>query len=93
MATLLALAIAGLIATLGLALIAFSQTQHWPLLRRAAPDRPPAALRPTGWALTLLAALPLILSDGWGFGLLLWACMLTFAALLVASELTRRRND
>lgn len=67
----------------GFALMAFSQKQHWSLLRLSSPARPPVWLRPTGWILLGLAAVPALVRDGLAFGLLLWTTLLTFSALLV----------
>lgn len=71
------------IATLGFALLAFSQKQHWLLLRPHTSTRPPAWFRPAGWVLLGLAAVPVLIRDGLAFGLLLWTGLLTLSAVLV----------
>lgn len=71
------------IATLGFALLASSQKQHWLLLRPHTSTRPPAWFRPAGWVLLGLAAVPALIRDGLAFGLLLWTGLLTLSAILV----------
>lgn len=76
-------------AALGFALIAFSQRQHWVLLRAPRRSTPPAWLRPAGWTILGLAVVPALVRDGPAFGLLLWTVMLTVSALLVIVLMAR----
>ena len=78
-----------LLGTLGFALLAFSQRQHWPLLRRARQNPPTLPLRLMGAALLALALLPAICRDGVAFGLLLWSVTMTLAAAVVVVILLR----
>ncbi|RKF18950.1 DUF3325 domain-containing protein [Altericroceibacterium spongiae] len=71
------------LATLGFALLALSQKQHWRRLRPHISTGPPRWLRPAGWVLPGLAAVPVLIRDGLAFGLLLWAGLLTVSAILI----------
>lgn len=83
----LLLAATGTLAAFGLGLIALSQKQH----RRLAPgvSGRPAALRISGGGLIALAVWPAVVRDGLAFGLLAWATVLTFSALVVVAVLAR----
>ncbi len=77
------------VGTLGFFLLAFSQPQHWQLLRKAQLDRSPIWLRSMGWALLGTATLPAILRDGIAFGVLTWAMMLTISACAAVGVIAR----
>lgn len=72
----------GGIAALGFGLLAFSQKQHWLLLRPRSLTRSPGWFRPAGWVLLGFAAIPALVRDGLAFGFLLWAGLLTFSAIV-----------
>lgn len=71
----------------GFAMLAFSQSQHWPLLPRRCTDQPPGWLLPLGWLLIALATFPAIGRDGLAFGLLLWGMLLTISACAVVGTI------
>ena len=77
---------------LGFALLALNQDRHWDRVegRRTVPDGIPGRLRGLGYAL-LAGTLALAVGhEGAGFGPLLWATMLSFAAITVVCTLTWR---
>ncbi len=71
------------IGVFGFALIAFSQKQHWALLRLSGSARTPGWLRPIGWMFLGIAAIPAVAREGLAFGLLLWTGALTVSVILV----------
>ncbi len=74
---------------LGFTLLAFSQPEHWRLLRTVRWGHSPIWLRPMGWALLGMAVLPASLHDGIAFGLLMWSMMLTMSACATVGVITR----
>ena len=82
----------GTVAYLGFALLALTQARPW---QRVSPAPQPTRIRRL--ALRILGGLALLLSlvlclvrDGPGFGALLWATMISLAAIAVAFTLTWR---
>jgi hypothetical protein len=77
---------------LGFALLAVSQDRHWHHLggARHCPTRASMLLRIGGCALLIAALILLLVSDGAGFGSLLWATMLSIGAVAVVGTLTWR---
>jgi len=76
----------------GFALLALSQAQHWRTVTGAAalPRRRMRGLRTIGAALIALSLLLSLLRDGPSFGSLLWATVISLAALGVAFTLAWR---
>jgi len=76
----------------GFALLALSQAQHWRTVTGAAalPRRRMRGLRTIGAALVALSLLLSLLRDGPSFGSLLWATVISLAALGVAFTLAWR---
>jgi hypothetical protein len=91
MATGLLIALA-LVSYLGFALLALSQDRHWSRAggERTCPARLVTALRAAGYGLLLAAFGLALLRDGPSFGTLVWATMLTVAALAVVATLAWR---
>lgn len=77
---------------LGFALLALSQDRHWHHLggARHCPARTARMLRIAGYALLLASLCLSLVRDGPGFGILLWATILTVCAFLVVCTLTWR---
>lgn len=84
------LVLAWFLASIGFALLALSQKQHW-LLLRLAKAQPPIVLRPLGWVICALSLIPAIVRDGVAFGLILWITLLSLAAATVVSWLAWRQ--
>lgn len=82
----------GVLAALGFAMIAVSQKQHRRRVRPSGARVSPNAFRLAGSLLIGLAVFPAVLGDGLAFGLLLWATMLTVAALVVVAGLAKLRR-
>ena len=91
MATGLLIALA-LVSYLGFALLALSQDRHWSRAggEQTCPRRLVTPLRAAGYGLRLAALGLALLRDGPSFGTLLWATMLTVAALAVVATLAWR---
>jgi len=76
----------------GFALLALSQAQHWRTVVGAAPlaRSRVLSLRAIGGALIALSLILSLLRDGPSFGSLLWATVISLAALAVAFTLAWR---
>lgn len=77
---------------LGFALLALSQDRHWHHLggARHCPVHAARNSRVVGYALLLASLCLALVRDGPGFGILLWATILTVCAFLVVCTLTWR---
>lgn len=77
---------------LGFALLALSQDRHWHHLggARHCPVHAARTLRASGYALLLASLCLALVRDGPGFGVLLWATILTVCAFSVVCTLTWR---
>ena len=77
---------------LGFAMLALSQDRHWTHVTGLDPTRRALtiALRLAGVGTQALVCVPLVVSQGPGFGSLLWVLGLTLMAVTVAAVLTWR---
>jgi predicted anti-sigma-YlaC factor YlaD len=78
------------LACAGFASLCLSMERHYEQVFRSRriPRRRQLVSRWAGWALIVLSLLPVVLQQGWGFGLVWWAGVLHAAALLLALTLT-----
>ena len=76
----------------GFALLALSQRRHWTraIGEGEPPPRQARRLRVAGYALLAVAFVLAVLRDGASFGIVLWASVISVAAIAVALTLTWR---
>ncbi|HSI61141.1 MAG TPA: DUF3325 domain-containing protein [Ideonella sp.] len=86
----LALAASGL----GFASLSLAMDKHWEAVTAAPalPGRHVARLRTLGWGALGASFALAVLRDGWSFGSVLWAMLLTTGAIAVAFTLTWRAH-